>query len=92
MVYFSPVDQVIQIGSPKGIARLTQRAGRAGHSPGVVSKIICVPTNAIELIEFSAARDAWHNKEIESRTLLKKPLDVLTQHLTTIVLGEPTSP
>jgi ATP-dependent Lhr-like helicase len=91
-VDFSPVDQVIQIGSPKGIARLTQRAGRAGHSPGVVSKIICVPTNALELIEFSAARDAWHNKEIESRTLLRKPLDVLTQHLTTIVLGEPTSP
>ena len=91
-VDFSPVDQVIQIGSPKGIARLTQRAGRAGHSPGVVSKIICVPTNALELIEFSAARDAWHNKEIESRTLLKKPLDVLTQHLTTSVLGEPTSP
>lgn len=91
-VDFSPVDQVIQIGSPKGIARLTQRAGRAGHSPGEVSKIICVPTNALELIEFSAARDAWNNKEIESRTLLRKPLDVLTQHLTSLVLGEPTSP
>ncbi len=91
-VDFSPVDQVIQIGSPKGIARLTQRAGRAGHSPGKVSKIICVPTNALELVEFSAARDAWNNKEIESRTLLKKPLDVLTQHLTTLVLGEPASP
>jgi len=91
-VDFSPVDQVIQIGSPKGIARLTQRAGRSGHSPGKVSKIICVPTNALELVEFSAARDAWNNKEIESRTLLKKPLDVLTQHLTTLVLGEPASP
>jgi ATP-dependent Lhr-like helicase len=91
-VDFSPVDQVIQIGSPKGIARLTQRAGRAGHSPGEVSKIFCVPTNALELVEFSAARDAWNSKEIESRTLLKKPLDVLTQHLTSLVLGEPTSP
>lgn len=91
-VDFSPVDQVIQIGSPKGIARLTQRAGRSGHSPGKVSKIICVPTNALELIEFSAARDAWNKKEIESRTLLKKPLDVLTQHLTTLLLGEPASP
>ncbi len=91
-VDFSPVDQVIQIGSPKGIARLTQRAGRAGHSPGEVSKIFCVPTNALELVEFSAARDAWNNKEIESRTLLKKPLDVLTQHLTSLVLGEPASP
>ena len=91
-VDFSPVDQVIQVGSPKGIARLTQRAGRAGHAPGEVSQIICVPTNALELVEFSAARDAWHRKEIETRFLLRKPLDVLTQHLTTIVLGEPASP
>lgn len=91
-VDFSPIDQVIQVGSPKGIARLTQRAGRAGHSPGQTSRIICVPTNALELIEFSAARDAWHRKEIETRALLKKPLDVLVQHLTTLVLGEPAQP
>lgn len=91
-VDFSPVDQVIQVGSPKGIARLTQRAGRAGHAPGETSRIICVPTNALELVEFSAARDAWHRKEIETRFLLRKPLDVLTQHLTSVVLGEPAHP
>ncbi len=91
-VDFSPVDQVIQVGSPKGIARLTQRAGRAGHSPGMVSKIVCVPTNALELVEFSAVRDAWERREIESRILLKKPLDVLVQHLVTLVLGEPARP
>lgn len=91
-VDFSPVDQVIQVGSPKGIARLTQRAGRAGHQPGETSCIICVPTNALELVEFSAARDAWHRKEIENRVLLRKPLDILTQHLTSLVLGEPAAP
>ncbi len=91
-VDFSPVEQVIQVGSPKGIARLTQRAGRAGHSPNQTSHIICVPTNALELIEFSAARDAWHRREIESRPLLKKPLDVLVQHMATLVIGEPISP
>jgi len=91
-VDFSPVDQVIQVGSPKGIARLTQRAGRSGHSPGETSRIICVPTNALELVEFSAARDAWNRKEIETRVLLNKPLDVLVQHLTTLVLGEPSAP
>ena len=91
-VDFSPVDQIIQIGSPKGIARLTQRAGRAGHSPHQTSRIYCVPTNALELIEFSAARDAWERQEIESRPLLSKPLDVLVQHLVTLILGHPTSP
>lgn len=91
-VDFSPVDQVIQVGSPKGIARLTQRAGRSGHAPGQISRILCVPTNALELVEFSAARDAWLRKEIETRTLLRKPLDVLTQHLTTVVLGEAAAP
>ena len=91
-VDFSPVDQVIQVGSPKGIARLTQRAGRAGHSPNQVSRIFCVPTNALELVEFSAARDAWQRREIESRRMLNKPLDVLVQHLVTLVLGQPAKP
>lgn len=91
-VDFSPVDQVIQVGSPKGIARLTQRAGRAGHSPNEVSRIFCVPTNALELVEFSAARDAWERREIESRRMLNKPLDVLVQHVVTLVLGEPGRP
>ncbi len=88
---FSRVDQVIQIGSPKGIARLIQRAGRSGHRPGQTSRITCVPTNALELIEFSAARDSWEKSEIESRQLLEKPLDVLVQHLVTLVIGEPMS-
>ena len=56
-VDFSPVDRVLQIGSPKGVARLLQRAGRSGHRPGAVSRVTCVPTNALELIEVAAARD-----------------------------------
>jgi Lhr-like helicases len=43
-VDFSPVDRVLQIGSPKGIARLMQRAGRSGHRPGAPSRVTCVPT------------------------------------------------
>ncbi len=88
-VDFSPVDQVIQIGSPKGIARLMQRAGRSGHRPGAASRILCVPTNAFELVEFAAARDAMLAGRIEGRAPLGKPLDVLVQHLVTCAIGEP---
>jgi ATP-dependent Lhr-like helicase len=91
-VDFSPVDQVIQIGSPKGIARLLQRAGRSGHQPGSVSRIIGVPTHALELVEFAAVRDAATAKNIESRTPIKKPLDVLVQHLVTCAIGTPFDP
>jgi ATP-dependent helicase Lhr and Lhr-like helicase len=88
-VDFSPVDQVIQIGSPKGVARLLQRAGRSGHQPGRISKIIGVPTHGLELIEFAAARDAALAGKIESRIPVKKPLDVLVQHLITCAIGRP---
>ncbi|WP_338685144.1 ligase-associated DNA damage response DEXH box helicase [Haloferula helveola] len=91
-VDFAPVDQVIQVGSPKGIARLAQRAGRSGHRPGETSRIVGVPSHAFELLEFAAARDAWHARQIESRPLLRKPLDVLVQHTLTCVLGEPDRP
>lgn len=60
-VDYSAVDQVIQVGSPKGVARLLQRAGRSGHSPGEVSKLLFVPTHALELIEISAARTIISN-------------------------------
>lgn len=86
-VDFSPVDLVMQVGSPKGVARLLQRAGRSGHSPGRVSRIVCVPTNALELVEVSAARDAMRAMQIESRDPLDRPLDLLVQHLVTLALG-----
>lgn len=86
-VDFSPVDLVMQIGSPKGVARLMQRAGRSGHSPGRPSRIVCVPTHAFELIEVAAARDAMRANSIESRDPLDRPLDLLAQHLVTLALG-----
>ncbi len=86
-VDFSPVDRVIQIGSPKGIAKLLQRAGRSGHQPGRESNIICVPTNAFELIEFAAVRSAIEKGFVEPRISLRNSLDVLSQHLITIALG-----
>ncbi|HYW49010.1 MAG TPA: ligase-associated DNA damage response DEXH box helicase, partial [Gemmatimonadaceae bacterium] len=86
-VDFAPVDLVMQIGSPKGVARLLQRAGRSGHSPGRVSQVICVPTHALELIEVAAARDAIRAGHIESRNPVDRPLDLLSQHLVTRAIG-----
>ena len=86
-VDFSPVEQVIQIGGPKGVARLLQRAGRCGHSPGATSNVLCVPTQAMELIEYAAARKSMNEMKIEHRTPLRAPLDLLAQHLITLALG-----
>jgi ATP-dependent Lhr-like helicase len=86
-VDFTPVDHVLQIGSPKGIARLMQRAGRSGHQPQAISRITCVPTHAFQLVEIAAARDAMAKGFIESRTPIVMALDVLVQHLVTLALG-----
>ncbi|WP_428574235.1 DEAD/DEAH box helicase, partial [Piscinibacter sp.] len=93
-VDFLPVERVLQIGSPKGVARLLQRAGRSGHAPGRPSRVTIVPTNTLELVEAAAARHAARAGRIERRATPDKPLDVLVQHLVTVALGggfEPAS-
>ncbi len=91
-VDFRPVDKVIQIGSPKGVSRFMQRAGRSGHRPDAESNIWFVPTNALELIEASALKDALENERIESRTPILKPYDVLSQYLVTLAVSEGFDP
>ena len=91
-VDFQPVDQVLQVGSPKGISRLLQRAGRSGHAPGRTSSIFCVPTNALELAEIAAARIAQLQGKLESRIPIQGALDVLAQHCVTLSLAEGLNP
>jgi ATP-dependent Lhr-like helicase len=86
-VDFLPVDRVLQIGSPKGVARLMQRAGRSGHAPGRTSRVTIVPTHTLELVEAAAARSAVEEGRVEARHAPDKPLDVLVQHLVTLALG-----
>jgi len=86
-VDFTPVDRVLQVGSPKSVGRLVQRAGRSGHRPGAVSRLTCVPTNALELVDIAAARSALEAREIEARRPVERPLDVLAQHAVTVALG-----
>jgi ATP-dependent Lhr-like helicase len=86
-VDFRPVDAVIQIGSPKGVARFVQRAGRSGHQPGLPSEIYFVPTNSLELIEAAALRSAMENGEMENIHTPTLSYDVLIQFLITLAVG-----
>ena len=89
-VDFSPVNQVIQVGSPKGVARLVQRAGRSGHQPDSTSRLYFVPTHAFEMVELAAAKQILKRKrEYEDRPLLNAPLDCLAQHAVTLALAAP---
>ncbi len=87
-VDFRPVDTVIQVGSPKSIARFIQRAGRSGHQPGVASKIFFCPTNALELIEAVSLRDGVEKQIIEDRPPVIHAFDVLAQWMITLAVGE----
>jgi ATP-dependent Lhr-like helicase len=86
-VDFPAVDQVFQLGSPKGTARLLQRAGRAKHRPGESGHVACVPTHMLELVEFAAVREAIAAGEVEARRPPRLSLDVLAQHCVTLALG-----
>ena len=91
-VDFRPVDRVVQIGSPKGVSRFVQRAGRAGHQPGLPSLVYFVPTNALELIEAAALRNAIEQDDLESQFPPTLPYDVLIQFLVTLAVGEGFEP
>ena len=87
-VDFAPVETVIQIGGPKGVARFLQRAGRSGHSPGKESVIYFLPTHAIELIEASALQKAVKQNTVEDRMPYLNSYDVLLQYLTTLAISD----
>ncbi|HNU87775.1 MAG TPA: ligase-associated DNA damage response DEXH box helicase [Ferruginibacter sp.] len=87
-VDFRPVETVIQVGSPKGVARFLQRAGRSGHSPDAVSKIYFLPTHSLELVEAAALKKATEENFIESKPPVLLCYDVLIQYLCTLAVGD----
>lgn len=87
-VDFRPVETVIQVGSPKGVARFLQRAGRSGHSPDAVSKIYFLPTHSLELVEAAALKNAIEENIIESREPMLLCFDVLMQYLCTLAISD----
>lgn len=91
-VDFRPVESIIQVGSPKGVSRFIQRAGRSGHQPGAISKIYFVPTHSLELVEGAALRTAIAEGVQEPRIPYIRSFDVLIQYLMTLAVSEGFEP
>jgi ATP-dependent Lhr-like helicase len=87
-VDFAPVETVVQIGGPKGVARFLQRAGRSGHRPGEESVIYFLPTHAIELVEAAALQRTVEGEGVEDRIPYLNSFDVLVQYLTTLAVSD----
>jgi ATP-dependent Lhr-like helicase len=87
-VDFAPVESVIQVGSPKGVSRVLQRAGRSGHQPGKTSKLYFLPTHSLELIESAALQLAIKHQAVESQQPWLRCFDVLIQFMVTLAVGE----
>ncbi len=87
-VDFAPVETIIQIGGPKGVARFLQRAGRSGHQPGKESVIYFLATHAMELIEASALKKAAAATIVEDRVPYLDSYDVLIQYLNTLAVSD----
>lgn len=87
-VDFLPVESIVQVGSPKGVARFVQRAGRSGHQPGAKSKIYFLPTHTLELVEAAALRQAIDDEYMEEREPYFRSFDVLVQYLVTLAVSD----
>ena len=83
------VDLVVQMGAPKGAARLIQRVGRSNHRLDEPSQAVIVPGNRFEYLEALAAQDAVAANDLDWEPLRPGGVDVLAQHLMGIAAAEP---
>jgi ATP-dependent Lhr-like helicase len=86
------VDQVIQVGAPKGVARLLQRVGRANHRMEEPSRAVLVPANRFEVVECTAALEAVAAGELDGDPPRPGGLDVLAQHVLAMACHGPFHP
>ncbi|MFL5253155.1 MAG: ligase-associated DNA damage response DEXH box helicase, partial [Rhodopila sp.] len=86
------VDQVIQVGAPKGVSRLLQRVGRANHRMDEASRAILVPANRFEVLECEAAILGVAARELDGDPPRPGGLDVLAQHLLCLACSAPFLP
>src|SRR4051812_5383591 len=85
------VDLVIQVESPKSVARGLQRIGRAGHELGAVSKGRIFPKFRADLLESAVVARAMREGDIEETKIPRNPLDVVAQQIVAIASDEEIS-
>jgi ATP-dependent helicase Lhr and Lhr-like helicase len=81
------VDLVLQVESPKSVARGLQRVGRAGHSVGEVSKGLFFPKFRGDLLECAVVCKQMRKGAIEPTSIPRNPLDVLAQQIVAIAVA-----
>jgi ATP-dependent Lhr-like helicase len=86
------VDQVLQVGAPKGVSRLLQRVGRANHRMDEASRAILVPANRFEVLECEAAILGVAANALDGDPPGPGGLDVLAQHLLLMACAGPFLP
>ena len=89
---WAAVDLVVQIGAPKGVSRLIQRIGRAGHRLDLTSRALLVPANRFEVLECRAALDAVRAHTLDGDPPADGGLEVLAQHLLGMASAAPFAP
>jgi len=86
------VDQVLQVGAPKGASRLLQRVGRANHRMDEPSRAVLVPANRFEVLECEAAIQSVAAGEQDGDPPRPGGLDVLAQHVLGVACAGPFHP
>lgn len=75
------VDLVLQLGSPKGVARGIQRIGRSGHKIGKKAKGKMIVTDRDDAMECSVLTKCAKEDELDKIQIPRNALDVLAQHI-----------
>ncbi len=80
-VDFQSVDQVLLVGTPRGVSRALQRLGRSGHRVGGVASGSLVPLSLPDVLQAIALRHAAEQGRLDALRVPAAPLDVLAQAL-----------
>ncbi|HEX6742673.1 MAG TPA: DEAD/DEAH box helicase [Solirubrobacteraceae bacterium] len=86
------VDLVLQVESPKSVARGLQRIGRAGHSVGDTSKGRIFPKFRADLLECAVVVKLMREGRIEPTVVPHNALDVLAQQIVAIAASAEPDP